>query len=298
MSDVGDQFDTTLGNIGCELAMSPADMAKYRITMLIYSTPSGKVMVVNDNMILKLHPIRVDMTVIAHNMMLAATVVNVPKVYDFGISGNCGYILMEYVNSGVSLQTMLQRRRGYWHWILSKVSIEIKMIVRALASVGLSHNDLYPRNILVGLQWEVVSVLDWDESGPLQSSYEYARHARLSSGDPTNHLWDYIFLDSSLYPPTRPENLLNTKKFAKAPLIRSPPGRTIGPLLEVIDVKKYFAAENQEGSTHRDVEACSQREVAHPVRNRKRARIGGTGSGERTRVRRCKRQVQEDTVTV
>ena len=268
--------------------MSPADMAKYQVTSVIYSAPSGKVMVVNDNMILKLRPIRVDMTIIAHNMMLAATVVKVPKVYDFGVSGNCGYILMEYVQSGVSLQTVLKRRRGYWHWILSKVSIEIRTIVRALASVGLSHNDLYPRNILLGLQWEVVSVLDWDESGPLQSSDEYAQRARLPSGDPTNHLWDYIFLESSLppisLPPTRPENLRNIKKFARAPLIRSPPGCIIGPLPGVIDVKKYLGinAASEKGSLHKDAEACSQHEVVHLVR--KRARIGGAGSGRKKRT--------------
>jgi hypothetical protein len=240
ISDVGDQFDTTIGNSGCELAMSSADMAKYRVVEVICDTPSSKVMIVDGGMVLKLRPIRVDVVVIAHHMMLASTVIKVPKVYDFGFSGNCGFILMEHIHPAANLQVMLQNRVAHRHWIMSRVSIEIIVIVRALASVGLSHNDLYPRNILVGRDWEVISVLDWDESGPLESSNEYARRAHQSSNDAIDHLWDHIFLQFSSYSSDRPDNLLDTNMFGMAPLIRSPPGRIIGPLVAAIEIEKHL----------------------------------------------------------
>jgi hypothetical protein len=263
ISDVGDQFDTTIGNPGCELAMSPADMAKYQVTEVICDTPSSKVMIVDGVMVLKLRPIRVDVAVIAHHMMLAATVIKVPKVYNFGFSGNCGFILMDYVHPAANLQVMLRNRVAHRHWIMSTVSIEIRAIVRALAGVGLSHNDLYPRNILVGRDWEVVSVLYWDESGPLQSSNEYARRARQSLNDAIDHLWDHIFLQFSSYPPDRPDNLLDTNVFGMAPLIRSPPGRIIGPLAAAIEIKKQLdLVIAHEGLPHREVEtrsACEEK---------------------------------------
>ena len=51
---------------------------------------------------------------------------------------------------------------------------QIQNIVRklAMASIGLSHNDLYPRNVVVNNKWEILAVVYWDVAGPLDVSQE------------------------------------------------------------------------------------------------------------------------------
>jgi RIO-like serine/threonine protein kinase len=141
-------------------------------------------MVLEGEKILKLQPMYVDVAVIVRNMRHAATVVNVPRVYDYGYSGNCAFILMAYIFPAASLHRVL---RGNEEWVFKYLEPQVDMIVRKLAGIGLSHNDFYPRNIMVGEDWDIVAIIDWDESGPLHSSREYLRRVRW--GEDT-HDWD------------------------------------------------------------------------------------------------------------
>jgi serine/threonine protein kinase len=148
-------------------------------------------------------------------MELAATVIKVPKVYQYGYSGNCSFILMEYIH-GVNLQALVNI---YGRGALRKVEHELCMIVRNLSMVGISHNDLYPRNILVNENWSVVAVIDWDESGPLINSREYARRA--CWGHDT-HDWDFIFLGNSLDPFDHLDLNPNSELYAMPSVVRYP----------------------------------------------------------------------------
>jgi tRNA A-37 threonylcarbamoyl transferase component Bud32 len=100
--------------------------------------------------VLKLRPKFVDIVVIVRNMRLASTVIKVPQVYNYGWSGNCTFILMEY--PGANLQVMFKE---YGEAALRAVESRLCTIVAKLASIGpgLSHNDLYPRNVIVGQKW-------------------------------------------------------------------------------------------------------------------------------------------------
>ena len=94
----------------------------------------------------------------------------VPRVYCYGYSGNCGFIMMEFIG-GYNLD--------YWISPLDEsvsadphVLQQIQSIVRKLANIGLSHNDLYPRNVVVNKKWDILAVVYWDVAGPLDVSQE------------------------------------------------------------------------------------------------------------------------------
>ncbi|KAF8825180.1 hypothetical protein HHX47_DHR7000324 [Lentinula edodes] len=69
-------------------------------------------------------------------------------------------------------------------------------IVRELADVGLSHNDLVPRNVLVDNNGMIVSVIDWDHRTQHHRGGEYARKIRGLSyfKDAGEKDWYHIFL--------------------------------------------------------------------------------------------------------
>ena len=224
--DVDPYFDvTTTQDSSFELNMSPRDMSQYQIVREILNTPSGRVMVLAGEQILKLRPIYVDVAIVVRNMRHAATVINVPRVYDYGYSGNCSFILMAYIYPAANLGVLL---KDHGEWPLRYVEPQVHMIVRKLAAVGLSHNDLYPRNIMVGRDWEILAVVDWDESGPLDLSREYLRRV---CWDFDTHHWDYIFriYDDAF---ASLDLVPDDNDHIRAPLIRFPPGRIIGPLAD------------------------------------------------------------------
>ena len=227
--DVDKHFDiTTYQDKSFELNMSPRDMSVYRVVREIYSAPSGRVMVLEGGKILKLRPMYVDVVVIVRNMRRAATVINVPKVYDYGYSGNCTFILMAHIYPAACLKVVMKGHEG---WVFKYLEPQVEMIVRKLAGIGLSHNDLYPRNIMVGRDWDIVAVLDWDESGPLHLSREYSK--RVCWNEDTHH-WDHIF--RAYDDPFASLDLVHDQNiYLHAPLIRSPPGRVIGPLTDELD---------------------------------------------------------------
>ncbi|TDL17066.1 hypothetical protein BD410DRAFT_807583 [Rickenella mellea] len=107
-----------------------------------------------------------------------------------------------------------------------KLSRAVKRIVADIASVGLSHNNLYPWNVMVGPFWAVKSVIDWDDCTDITVAREYWRRAMLDEC----HDWDCFFLEfrdslgEILHPNEDPHKLAR-----KRPLIRYPLGRSIGP---------------------------------------------------------------------
>ncbi|KAE9395285.1 hypothetical protein BT96DRAFT_997785 [Gymnopus androsaceus JB14] len=132
------------------------------------------------------------------NMDLARTKVPVPRVLRYGYSGNCSYILMEkipYLNFSTAMEV----------WKLDYMPVQvtywIDYIVRELATLGLSHNDLFPRNILVDGNGTIVSIIDWDSCTPLHAGVEYARMIRSHDpddlDDPGVQDWYHIFLRHS-----------------------------------------------------------------------------------------------------
>jgi hypothetical protein len=224
--DVDPYFDVmTTQDSHFELNMSPRDMSMHQVVREIINTPSGRVLLLAGEQILKLRPIYMDVAVVVRNMRRAATVINVPRVYDYGYSGNCSFILMAYIYPAANLAVML---KDHGEWPLRYVEPQVHMIVRKLAAIGLSHNDLYPRNIMVGRNWEILAVVDWDESGPLNLSREYSRRV---CWDFDTHHWDYIFRiygDAFASLDLVPDE----NDHVHAPLIRFPPGRIIGPLAD------------------------------------------------------------------
>lgn len=141
----------------------------------------------------------VDINVVVATMRLAATVVPVPEVFDLGHSGNCSYLIMEYID-GFRLSDISEK---YPLFVLDIIAPQIEAIVRNLASVGLAHNNLEPCNILIGESWQVVSVIDWDLASSSDTSMEYLKCAAQFSvsGSPQ---WNRIFLR---YPPQQGRQL-------------------------------------------------------------------------------------------
>ncbi|KAG7087246.1 hypothetical protein E1B28_013227 [Marasmius oreades] len=171
-----------------DLFLDPKDMAEYSSFDRLYPT-----VLFSDDKALKLYSYLVDVSQIVATMELARTKVPVPRVYKHGYSGNCGYILMERIR-GYALDNFL---RHYKCPIPHKVTSAIKKIVEDLASLGLCHNDVKPRNIVISSTWDVLTLVDWDHCMPLIHAGEYTRRVRWpDKHDPLciADIWDAFFL--------------------------------------------------------------------------------------------------------
>jgi len=105
------------------------------------------------------------------------------------------------------------------------------MIVHKLAGIGLSHNDLYPQNIMVGQDWDIVAVHHWDESGLLHLSKEYSKQVCWNKD---THHWDRIFHTyDDLF--TSLDLVHDQHIYLHTPLIHSLPGCVISPLTNELD---------------------------------------------------------------
>ncbi|KAJ3907920.1 kinase-like domain-containing protein [Lentinula edodes] len=176
-----------------DLQMDSADLAEFStIEIFIDYHPRSMYWVDNDK-VLKLFSYLIDVSVIVANMDLARTRIPVPRVLRYGQSGNCSYILMEripYPNLEVEMQQLGIKSMP---WGLTRA---IDYIVRELANLGLSHNDLVPRNVLVDNNGMIVSIIDWDPSTQHHRGGEYARKIRELSyfKDVAEEDWYHIFL--------------------------------------------------------------------------------------------------------
>lgn len=150
--------------------------------------PPARVLILGWKRTLKMMSPLVDISSIVSIMRLAATVIPVPQVYEFGFSGNCSYIIMEYV-PGFNLGEIAAQFPLASHIVAPQVDT----IIQKLASVGLSHNDLEPRNILIDSSWRIVSLIDWDLASSSSASTDYSRRVL----DTTSPGWNYFFLRNS-----------------------------------------------------------------------------------------------------
>jgi len=171
LDDVGLNFHLRDFEPG-DLVMNPRDIAHYLTIKEISRSHSRATLLVDSDKILKLYSYLVDVSVIVDNMNLARTKVPVPNIYSYGHSGNCAYILMEMVKAAWPLDACVRVNQCP---VPSAVTTRIKQIVADLASLGLSHNDLHPRNVMVDRRWKVRSIIDWDDCARLEVGGEYAR---------------------------------------------------------------------------------------------------------------------------
>jgi hypothetical protein len=207
-----------------DLFMDCAYLHKFSSVTTIVKTHARAVMTVDDNKILKLYPCLVDVSVIVTNMNLARAKIPVPRVHDYGYSGNCAYILMERVMDTMTGQEYIDFMKCS---VPRRLSCRVKEIVADLASVGLSHNDLYPRNLMVDRFWEIKSVIDWDDCTKIELEGEYARRV-LSMRE--MHDWNHFFLKYSL--DRSGEILLSDSGgiYCRPPFSRYPLSRKVSPV--------------------------------------------------------------------
>ncbi|EMD31357.1 hypothetical protein CERSUDRAFT_100553 [Gelatoporia subvermispora B] len=130
----------------------------------IRKTISNTVLWLDKKYILKLLSPGQDIHETVALMNLARTVVPVPAVYNYGYSGNCSFILMEFVRA-LPLDAFI-RCHGQYLSTLPQVLQQVDRLVGSLARLDISHNDLYPRNVLVDETLRIVSVIDWDGAAP------------------------------------------------------------------------------------------------------------------------------------
>lgn len=181
------------------LRVDPELLKPYAEVEVLRETTSTTVILLDNKLILKLLLPAHDVQETVAIMRLANTAVPVPHVYSFGYSGNCSFILMQYVD-GHTLDDYI-RHNGRHLSTLPEVLWAVEYIVRSLAQLGISHNDLYPRNIVVDEYLHILSVVDWDVAGPWHISQEYTRRVRfgtlvaedLLKYEPWLHDWDHIF---------------------------------------------------------------------------------------------------------
>ncbi|KAF5389150.1 hypothetical protein D9757_004962 [Collybiopsis confluens] len=106
---------------------------------------------VDNDKVLKLFSYLIDVSSIVANMDLARTKLPVPPVLRYGLSGNCS-----------------------WSVFLTPISPPLC----ENGSLGLSHNDLIPRNLLRVVDMSagmITSIVDWDTCTPIFTGGEYAR---------------------------------------------------------------------------------------------------------------------------
>ncbi|KAF9264333.1 hypothetical protein L218DRAFT_958411 [Marasmius fiardii PR-910] len=174
-----------------DLFLDPKDMANFSAFDCIRNGPQTSIFL-SDDKVLKIYSYLVDVSQIVANMDLARTKIPVPRVYKHGYSGNSGYILMERVR-GYALSNVL---RHYKCPIPDVITSQIKKIVEDLASLGLCHNDIKPRNIVVSMSGEVLTIVDWDHCMPLIHGGEYIRRVIAMEIDPltVTDIWHAFFL--------------------------------------------------------------------------------------------------------
>ncbi|KAJ3739344.1 hypothetical protein DFH05DRAFT_1581739 [Lentinula detonsa] len=179
-----------------DLRMDPADLDEFSSVEVFRNMQSRSMYWVDQDKILKLFSYLIDVSVIVANMELAGTKIPVPRVLRYGQSGNCSYILMERIphpNLAVAME----------HWGINSMPWQwtqaVDYVVRELAKLGLSHNDLVPRNVLVDGHGIISAIVDWDPCTQHSRGGEYARMITEPRLDPSwwdfgERDWYYIFL--------------------------------------------------------------------------------------------------------
>ncbi|KAJ3933382.1 MAG: kinase-like domain-containing protein [Lentinula lateritia] len=158
-----------------DLHMDPHDLAEFSSVEIFRDLHPRAMYWVDEDKVLKLFSYLIDVSVIVANMDLARTRLPVPRVLRYGRSGNCSYILMERIPHSTLAIEMDQLGMNFMPWQLTQT---MDHIVRELADLGLTHNDLVPRNVLVDKNGMISSIIDWDPCTPHHRGGEYARKIR------------------------------------------------------------------------------------------------------------------------
>ncbi|KAJ3866047.1 hypothetical protein EV359DRAFT_79935 [Lentinula novae-zelandiae] len=177
-----------------DLQMDPADLAEFSTVEIFRDYHPRSMYWVDKDKVLKLFSYLVDVSIIVANMDLARTRLPVPGVVRYGQSGNCSYILMERIPHPDLAFELRQLGINFMPWELTR---SMDYIVRELADLGLSHNDLAPRNVLVDHNGMISSIIDWDSCTQHHRGGEYSRKIRGISAngmDVGEENWYHIFL--------------------------------------------------------------------------------------------------------
>ncbi|KAJ3714602.1 hypothetical protein DFJ43DRAFT_1228014 [Lentinula guzmanii] len=173
--DVGAGWELREDGIEIEdLQMDPADLAEFS-SVELFRDLHPRMYWVDRDKVLKLFSYLIDVSVIVANMDLAGTRIPVPRVLRYGYSGNCSYILMEKIPHHNLAFAMLQWGVKFMPWQLTRT---MDYIVFQLANLGLSHNDLVTRNVLVDDNGLISAIIDWDTCTSHHDGVQYARKIR------------------------------------------------------------------------------------------------------------------------
>lgn len=162
----------------------------------------ARVLILDSKLVLKMFSPLVDVAAVVEGMRLARAVAPVPKVVDYGHSGNCAYIMYEYVHGHVFSRVLAD----FGDYATAMIEPQITTIIRDLAAIGLAHNDITPRNIVVDDDFRVIAIIDWDFVSLASNAREYGqrsreedlqRRSRLVNGP--SHLFNHAFLRHSAY---------------------------------------------------------------------------------------------------
>ncbi|KAF8825183.1 hypothetical protein HHX47_DHR7000339 [Lentinula edodes] len=208
-----------------DLCMDPADLAEFLTVKIFRDYHPRSMYWVDLDKVLKLFSYLINVSIIVENMDLARTRLPIPHVLRYGRSGNCSYILMERILHTNLAVDMLQWGIQSMPWQLTRT---MDYIVRELADLGLTHNDLVPRNVLVNSNGNISSIIDWDSCTPHHTGGEYARKTRRNSPDAMEvgeEDWYHIFLRYA-YDRTGEEIMIGCSRmhaqlFLQWPLVKS-----------------------------------------------------------------------------
>jgi hypothetical protein len=136
--------------------VSPYDVATHQVVQEILNAPSGRVMILEGDRVLKLRPIFVE-----SGRRYRGTKYEACRYGDqrsLSVRSRLLRKLCLHHNwlAYTLLQTLAVMLKGHGEYHLRHVEPQIHLIVRKLVEIGLS---LYSRNI-VGRHWEILGVLD------------------------------------------------------------------------------------------------------------------------------------------
>ncbi|KZT50484.1 hypothetical protein CALCODRAFT_488673 [Calocera cornea HHB12733] len=153
---------------------------------LIYDSDVKRLYRIDKKFLLTLFLPSVDVARIARNQDLASQVIPAPKVLRWGEMGDVSWMLTVWA-WGRPLSSYIRQNPKLDYSHLSPVIAEV---VSRLATVNLAHNDLYPNNVIVDNDLNLVAIIDWDRATTLEKSNEYQHRALMES---VEHDWDFAF---------------------------------------------------------------------------------------------------------
>ncbi|KZV99199.1 hypothetical protein EXIGLDRAFT_831555, partial [Exidia glandulosa HHB12029] len=164
-------------------------LLQYSKVELVLEMPSRSMYFLDDRKyVLKLFVPTADVDAVVRTMRLASHVVPVPRVHKHGRSGNCCYIVMDFVRGPEIFDSIHLK----WpSWVLAaRLEYDIRYIVYGLQELGIAHHDLFLNNVLMDRYCRVIAVFDWDFARLEPYGEEYVQRIQ----QPYRlHDWDYLF---------------------------------------------------------------------------------------------------------